>query len=368
MIGQEHITRTLKNQIRTGAIGHAYLFSGARGIGKTSAAKIFARAVNCTESTDGSPCLKCANCINYPNIDILEIDAASNNRVEEIRELRDKVKYPPVNGKFKVYIIDEVHMLSDSAFNALLKTLEEPPDNVVFILATTEVQKLPATILSRCMRFDFRLPGTDEIKELLAKIFAEIKADCEPSALSLIARLSEGGVRDALSIADMCLSFATGRLTYTDVLEVTGGGGEEVAKLTEAIVTGDSPTALKIAAELGAMGKNIAVLCKDVAARLRMLGIAKITTDGNKILQLPDDKYSEIATLATQVSADKITAAVDIFVRLENDFRYGLNPQLIFENAALKACLLPADLDAARLQVRVSDLEKRLKELEVRLR
>ena len=210
VIGQEHITTSLKNQIKNDAISHAYLFCGTRGTGKTSVAKIFAKSINCENPTNGSACGKCPTCLalNDPsNLDILEIDAASNNRVDEIRELREKVKYPPVNGKYKVYIIDEVHMLTDSAFNALLKTLEEPPKHVVFVLATTEVQKLPATILSRCLRFDFKLVGLNDLENHLKRIFNDSGIKFDDSAVSLIARLGEGSVRDTLSIADMCVAY-----------------------------------------------------------------------------------------------------------------------------------------------------------------
>ena len=197
IVGQKHITQSLINQIKNDQVGHAYLFTGTRGTGKTSIAKIFAKAINCLHPINGSPCNKCENCINQNNggnVDILEIDAASNNRVDEIRELREKVKYPPVNSKYKVYIIDEVHMLTDSAFNALLKTLEEPPHYVVFILATTEVQKLPATILSRCMRFDFKLLSEEELENHLKFVFKDSGVQYEDEAVSILARLGAGSV------------------------------------------------------------------------------------------------------------------------------------------------------------------------------
>ena len=223
IVGQEHITRTLQNQIKNDQIGHAYLFCGSRGTGKTTTAKVFARAINCLNPKNGSPCDECEVCkaLKENNaIDIVEIDAASNNGVEEIRDLRDKVKYPPTVGKYKVYIIDEVHMLTTSAFNALLKTLEEPPSHVVFILATTEVHKLPATILSRVLRFDFKLINTETIAKLIANIFNESGIKAEQSAINLIAKAGQGSVRDALSIADMCASFANNDIKYKDVVEV----------------------------------------------------------------------------------------------------------------------------------------------------
>ena len=213
VIGQEHITKTLASQIMHDRVGHAYLFCGARGTGKTSCAKIFAKAVNCEHPRDGSPCNECPTCLalsDPANIDIVEIDAASNNRVDEIRDLREKVQYPPVHGRYKVYIIDEVHMLTDAAFNALLKTLEEPPRHVIFVLATTEVQKLPATILSRCMRFDFRLIPAERIAGLISGIYDDIGKKYTPEAVMQIAKAGEGSCRDALSLADLCVSASEG--------------------------------------------------------------------------------------------------------------------------------------------------------------
>ena len=225
IVGQEHVTKTLKNQILNDQIGHAYLFCGSRGTGKTSCAKVFARAINCQSPKDGSPCGECETCkaLKENNaIDIIEIDAASNNGVEEIRDLREKVKYPPTVGKYKVYIIDEVHMLTASAFNALLKTLEEPPAHAVFILATTEVHKLPATILSRVLRFDFKLINTATIANLITNIFSQSNIKAEETAINLIAQAGQGSVRDALSIADMCASFANNDIKYNDVVGVLG--------------------------------------------------------------------------------------------------------------------------------------------------
>ena len=231
VVGQEHIIQTLVNQITFNRLGHAYLFTGTRGTGKTSVAKIFAKAINCESNVNGSPCGKCATCLalNDPsNLDIIEIDAASNNGVNEIRDLREKVQYPPVSGKYKVYIIDEVHMLTGAAFNALLKTLEEPPVHAVFILATTEVHKIPATILSRCMRFDFRLVSLDLIAELIMKIYDEQGKTYEKEAIYQIAKAGEGSIRDALSIADTALSYSNGKLTFDEVTEILGSSNTEV--------------------------------------------------------------------------------------------------------------------------------------------
>lgn len=248
LVRQEHIVKILANQIETGRVGHAYLFCGPRGTGKTSTAKIFAKAINCLHPVNGSPCGKCEVCkalADPANLDISEIDAASNNSVNEMRDLREKVQYPPVSARFKVYIIDEVHMLSDSAFNALLKTLEEPPKHAVFILATTEPHKLPATILSRCMRFDFKLIPQEDIEEHLKKILQEIGKEYEDEAVSAIARAGAGSMRDSLSVADICISYSKGKLTYADVCEVLGSADfYEVAKLGESVLKEDVSAAL----------------------------------------------------------------------------------------------------------------------------
>lgn len=295
VIGQGHIVRTLVNQIKTDNISHAYLFTGTRGTGKTTVARIFARAINCENPVNGNPCGKCSACVELQkpgNMDILEIDAASNSTVDEIRDLREKVKYPPVIGKYKVYIIDEVHMLSTSAFNALLKTLEEPPSHAVFILATTDVHKLPQTILSRCMRFDFKLLSVKDISDNLKRIFDDIGKKYSEEAINLIATSAEGSVRDSLSIADMCASYSGDTITYDDVLEVLGASDPHIVlDLVQAVLSHEVARALSIVDNLSNFGKNIAVLNKDVATTIRNVIYVKNCKNAESALKLPKDIY-----------------------------------------------------------------------------
>ncbi|MEG1536040.1 MAG: DNA polymerase III subunit gamma/tau [Clostridia bacterium] len=368
MIGQQHIIRTLKNTILSGSISHAYLFTGSRGTGKTSTAKIFARAINCISPLDdGSPCGKCAVCKQLEDqnsMDILEIDAASNNGVDEIRDLREKIKFPPVYGKYKVYIIDEVHMLSMAAFNALLKTLEEPPQHAVFILATTEVHKIPQTILSRCMRFDFRLLSTQELSDHLANIFKDINKPVEKEALREIAEAGDGSVRDMLSIADMCLSYSKEKITYDDVLEVLGACSPEMLiELVSYIVEENIPSALQLAGKMTSLGKSVELLSKDIAKTFRNIMYAKNCQNANKILCLPNDIYNKIAYLAKLANNDKLLRCTEIFVNLEASLRYTSSPKVIIEMAIVKACNVTVGLDTDSVILRLKEMEARVREL-----
>ncbi len=342
VIGQEHITTSLKNQIKNDAISHAYLFCGTRGTGKTSVAKIFAKSINCSSPIDGSPCGKCDTCValnDASNLDVLEIDAASNNRVDEIREIREKVKYPPVNGKYKVYIIDEVHMLTDAAFNALLKTLEEPPKHVVFILATTEVQKLPATILSRCIRFDFKLVGLNELEQHVKNIFDQEKIVYEDSAVSLIARLGEGSVRDTLSIADMCVAYTNRNVTYDAVLNAVGAIDKNVLNgLASHILTGDVHNLLNELTVVIEKGKNIAQIAKDLANYFRDLAVVKTCEGYNEILKYPESYTKALVDVASKTTTDIILKALKTYSALDDEFRLTTNPRIVLEVASLNLC------------------------------
>ena len=364
LVRQEHIVRILRNQIESGHIGHAYLFCGPRGTGKTSTAKIFARAVNCEHPREGSPCGECAACralADPANLDIAEIDAASNNGVNEMRDLREKVQYPPVAGRYKVYIIDEVHMLSDSAFNALLKTLEEPPAHAVFILATTEPHKLPATILSRCMRFDFKLIPQADIEARLKEILGAVGKEYEDEAVSAIARAGAGSMRDSLSVADMCISYSRGKLTYADVNEVLGCADfYEVAALGEAVLSDDAGGALEKAEGVIASGKGVGVLAKDLLAFLNRCVVASTCRDGNAVLGLPDEMYAEVKRIAARADGRKLLRCCEIFAGLESALRYTSSPRIVLETAIVKACLPAADLDLLTLAKRLDMLEAKL--------
>ena len=364
VIGQEHVVKTLVGQIETGRLGHAYLFTGSRGTGKTSTAKIFAKAINCEHPVNGSPCGKCAACkaLSDPaNIDVIEIDAASNNGVNEIRELRDNVQFPPVSCKYKVYIIDEVHMLSGAAFNALLKTLEEPPKHAVFILATTEVHKLPATILSRCMRFDFKLVSTEKIAELISGIYDEQGKKYTKEAVFAIAKAGEGSIRDALSIADTAISYGDGELTYDDVNEILGSSNTELVTLfIEKVLAGDSGEVLRIIENLASLGKSMGVLTKDLTGLLRDLLIIKTCKTANDILGLPENRFKELKALSDGVSEARIIRVLEIFSDTENALRYTTHPRVVFETAAVKAARPETDYDIDALLARIKALEDKL--------
>lgn len=357
LIGQDYVIKTLKNQIKTNRLTHAYLFCGPRGTGKTSTAKIFAKAVNCTHSTDGNPCGLCAECValSEPNTDIIEIDAASNNRVEEIRDLREKVNFPPLIGKYKVYIIDEVHMLTESAFNALLKTLEEPPKHVIFILATTEIHKLPATILSRCTRFDFKLLDVNTLSAHLKNVFDKRNMTYDEKSLYLIAKAGEGSVRDMLSIADSVASFCDNKIDYQSAEKVIGlSNRENIKNILLSIANNDiNSLFISIKEAIGA-GKNIQVLCKEMADFIKNLIMIKVgVTDYTVLDILPGDfnKYAEIANL---FNVNYLKSAFSKFAKIELDLKYSLNPENLFESACLELLSNGQEPKGANEPVKVS--------------
>lgn len=366
MIGQEHIVHTLKNQILRGEISHAYIFTGTRGTGKTSTAKILARAVNCLQPlNDGSPCGECDVCkatSKGVDFDTLEIDAASNNGVNEIRDICEKVNYAPSVGKYRTYIIDEVHSLSSSAFNALLKTLEEPPSHIIFILATTDIHKVPATILSRCIRFDFRLLSVKELTQHLKNIFDKEGRKYEIQALSAIAEAGEGSVRDALSIADTCASYCDDVITHAEVLEVLGGNSPSlIVDLASAIMRGEPTTMLSILGRLLSLGKSPAVLTRDIVKYLRALLYIKNCYEAKSILELPREIELALIEIAKISNNDKLVRAIEGFTRLEGEMRYSANSSVLLEAAAIKACEDRANFDNTTLVARINDVEKAIK-------
>ena len=338
VIGQNHITKTLKNQVKNKTTTHAYLFTGARGTGKTSCAKIFSKAINCLDNQNGSPCGKCKNCLslNEVNTDILEIDAASNNRVDEIRELRERVKYPPVIGSKKVYIIDEVHMLTDSAFNALLKTLEEPPEYVVFVLATTEVHKLPATILSRCTRFDFRLLSVDELVSQLKKVFDIRGVSYDQESLLAIARQGQGSVRDSLSIADSVLAYSENNITIEKTMQVLGiNDSKSVIEILSAVSNNDIASLVINIKKALSSGKNISLLCKELTECFKNLLLIKQGVEDFNILSIMPSDLAGLKELADKFSILELKTGFEKLSRIELDLKFSLNP----ENLLLSACV-----------------------------
>ena len=359
VVGQDHIVKTLVNQIKFDKISHAYLFTGSRGTGKTSIAKIFARAINCNSLKNGSPCGKCENCkaLEGTNIDVLEIDAASNNGVDEIRDLREKVKYPPVVGRYKVYIIDEVHMLSISAFNALLKTLEEPPAQTVFVLATTEVHKLPATILSRCLRFDFKLVSLDDLTAHLKKILTAEKVKFDDSAVNVIARAGEGSVRDMLSIADRCVSFAGAELTYQKVIDVLGISEREILiKMANLIISHDIGGALTELDKVLSGGKSALVFSNDLISYFRdLILIYSLKTKAREIVVVKDDIFAQMETQATEKNYAEILKAIEVLSGVEQELRYSAQPRIVLETAIIKI------VSESSLLTRIESIEEALK-------
>lgn len=363
IVGQKHIITSLTNQIKNNQVGHAYLFTGTRGTGKTSIAKIFAKAINCEHNKNGNPCNKCDICTsitNGTNVDIMEIDAASNNRVDEIRELREKVKYPPVTCKYKVYIIDEVHMLTDSAFNALLKTLEEPPAYVVFILATTEVQKLPATILSRCLRFDFKLLSEEELEKHLEYVFNDSGIKYEKEALSLLARLGAGSVRDTLSIADMCVAYSNKNVTYKSVIEAVGmTDRDKLREISKCLLQGNQGELLSTINRVSNLGKNLTQLAKDLVSFTRDILIAKSCKDYKEILKLPEAQIKELEDLAALTTVDKLIEILNKLSSLDNDFRYTNNPRNLLEITLTTLCSFQMT-EMNELKLSIKSLEKKI--------
>ena len=355
VIGQDPIVTTLTNQIKLNRIGHAYLFTGSRGVGKTSCARIFARAVNCLHPVNGSPCGECEVCkrLASDNVDIIEMDAASNNGVDDARDIREKVKYLPVACKYKVYIIDEVHMLTGGAFNALLKTIEEPPEHVIFILATTEPQKLPQTILSRCIRFDFRLVPTDILSKHIAKIYDAEGIKYTVEAVEEIARLGEGSVRDALSVADT-LASAAQEITPEVVLTLTGAGDNAaIAALFDAAASRDLPGVLTVIDTLVKSGKSMSAVCRQLIDYARNVLVCKSVGKDKAfsagLINTDKNTLNSIAASADRFSMPEISRMLAELGSAESGLKYSVNPRVFLETALIKTvCVSQRDDDILR--------------------
>ena len=364
VVGQEHIVKTLKNQIKNNNIGHAYLFSGTRGTGKTSTAKIFARAVNCLNPINEEPCNECEICIDTLNdniMDIVEIDAASNNSVDDIRELRESVKYTPSKAKYKVYIIDEVHMLSQGAFNALLKTLEEPPSYVIFILATTEPHKIPATILSRCQRFDFKRVSSKDIASRMSYICKKENIEAEEKALSLIARNSQGALRDALSILDQCMSFGNEKIEYNDVIELLGTVNiDELFELSQSIIDENTKKSLEILNEFIIWGKDIRNLINDLIDHFRNLMVCKVSKDLDEIISLPEESIERLKEQSQNVNINDLIRILNILSETQDSMKSSSNTRILAEVTIMKIAQPMFDESKEALIKRIENLEEKI--------
>lgn len=348
VVGQEHIVRTLMNQIATDRISHAYLFCGTRGTGKTSMAKVFARAVNCENLTGGEPCSgdECEVCkaiLAQRSMNVIEIDAASNNGVDNIRDLREEVKYPPAEGKNKVYIIDEVHMLSAGAFNALLKTLEEPPEHVIFILATTDPQKIPATILSRCQRFDFKRIASKEIVRTMKEYLAQAEdISIDDDALQYIARISDGALRDALSVLDQCISFYYGEtITLEKVIDIVGAVDDAVLfNMTDALLACDSNKCVGLINALVENGRDVSQFVTELIMHFRNLLVAKTfaNDDLTNALDFSADTVVLLKEQGTSIDSNILIEYVSVFSSLQSQLKYASNGRILLEVTCIKVC------------------------------
>lgn len=361
--GQDHIVTTLKNQIKSDRIGHAYLFCGTRGTGKTSVAKIFAKAVNCEHPVDGSPCGECPACRAIAagnSMNVIEIDAASNNGVDNIREIVDEVSYSPTQGKYKVYIIDEVHMLSTGAFNALLKTLEEPPSYVIFILATTEVQKIPITILSRCQRYDFHRITIDIIEDRLKEVTQSEQIAAQEKALRYIARLADGSMRDSLSLLDQCIAFNYGEeLTYDKVLKVLGAVDTEVfGKLFSFLYRQDAAGAIELLAEIVIQGRELTQFVNDFIWYLRNLMLVRTSDQMEEVIDISSEHLSALKQQAQETDMDTIMRYIRVFSELSAQLRFGVQKRILIEMTLIKLCKPQMEQNEDSLLDRVRILEE----------
>lgn len=365
IIGQNHIVIPLKNQIMSNSYGHAYIFSGTRGTGKTSTAKIFARAVNCLNNTDGNPCNQCSNCLSILEdqfIDVVEMDAASNNSVDDIRELREHIKFAPSKGKYKVYIIDEVHMLSQGAFNALLKTLEEPPEYVLFILATTELHKIPATILSRCQRFDFKRVSFEEILVRLEHICKELGIAYEVEALKLIIQKSDGAVRDTLSSLDQCLSIKENRITVSDVVNILGVVEKtQILTLVQFLESEQSGEVLLTVDNILKHGKDVQQFVNAMIEVYRDVLILKMVKENHASLIDASTEYIEsIRDVSLGMTSNHISRSLDLLIELSKNIKYAQNKRALLEATLIKMIYAETSINLESILERLEKIESKL--------
>ncbi|MEE0955360.1 MAG: DNA polymerase III subunit gamma/tau [Eubacterium sp.] len=366
--GQDAIVTTLKNQIAAGRIGHAYIFTGTRGTGKTTVAKILARAVNCDHRTDGSPCNECETCkeiLSGNSTNVVEIDAASNNGVDNIRQIREEVAYRPTSGHYKVYIIDEAHMLSPGAFNALLKTLEEPPEYVIFILATTEINRIPITILSRCQRYNFHRITIDTIAARLKELLEREGVKAEDKAVRYIARAADGSMRDALSLLDQCIAFYIGQeLTYDKVLHVLGTVDTDVfSRLLRKIVVSDAAGALQVLDDIIRQGKEMNQIVSDFTWYLRNLMLVQSSSDLEDALDVSTENLQQLREEALMVPSDVLVRYIRIFSELSNQMKLSTQKRILAETALIRLCKPQMEVDTDSLLDRIRVLEKEVEDL-----
>ena len=363
--GQEHIVRTLKNQIISDRVGHAYLFCGTRGTGKTTIAKIMARAVNCEHPVDGSPCNECAVCrsiLEGRSVNVAEIDAASNNGVDNIREIRDQVQYSPTEGKYRVYIIDEVHMLSAGAFNALLKTLEEPPAYVIFILATTEANKIPITVLSRCQRYDFRRIGNNVIADQVSNLLKVEGVEADEDAVRYVAKAADGSMRDALSLLEQCISFYYGqRLTYEKVLDVLGAVDTQVfSKLLRLIIRCDVPGCVQLMDEISSQGRDLSQFVTDFIWYLRNLMLVQTADQSAQALEMTKENYEALREESKMVALSVLMRNIRICSELSNQLKFAVSKRVLIEMAIIKMMQPQMEDDIESLRVRLDQIEEKI--------
>ncbi|MCD7836185.1 MAG: DNA polymerase III subunit gamma/tau [Lachnospiraceae bacterium] len=363
--GQEHIVTTLKNQLKANRIGHAYLFTGTRGTGKTTVAKIFAKAVNCERPTENGPCGECRICraiASGASMNVIEIDAASNNGVDNIREIVEEVSYSPAEGKYKVYIIDEVHMLSIGAFNALLKTLEEPPSYVIFILATTEVHKLPITILSRCQRYDFKRISIDTITDRMKELMDAEQVDTEEKALRYIAKTADGSLRDALSLLDQCIAFNLGEtLTYDKALDVLGAVDTEVfSRLLRHVLDRNVLGCIELLEEIIMQGRELTQFVTDFTWYLRNLMLVRASDKLEDVIDMSTDNLKRLREEAKMADMDRIIRYIRIFSELTNQLRYASQKRILIELALIKLCRPDMEVTDDSLIDRIRQVEDKI--------